>query len=68
MAIKTKMTTKSGTPQIKDCSQFKAFSQQKKACKLANQEIINKQKAKNKLINQKGKTLAKEERKKRRYM
>jgi len=68
MAIKTKMTTKSGTPQLKDCSQFKAFSQQRKACKLANQKIINKQKAENKLIKQVGKTKAKEQKLKRRYM
>ena len=68
MAIKTKMTTKSGTPQVKDCSQFKAFSQQRKACKLANQEIINKQKAKNKIIKQVGKTEAKKKKLERRYM
>ena len=68
MAIKTKMTTKSGTPQIKDCSEFKAFSQQRKACKLANQKIINKQKAENKLIKQQGKTLAKKEKLKRQYL
>jgi len=68
MAIKTKMTTKNGTPQIKDCSQFKAFSQQKKACKLANQKIIEQRRADNKLIKQKGKTAAKEQRLKRRYM